>query len=103
MRAVTDDPVITSGSTGPGSWSGVGPSRTSRPGAGADDSYFSLARNILKCNTAGNDCPVNLAQRPRGQAYRRASFVQGADPSEWNIMGRLPLLQRAARRQGRNR
>ena len=61
VRAVTDDPVITSGSTGPGSWSGVGPESYRPSGAGADDSYFSLARNILKCNTTGNDCPANLA------------------------------------------
>ena len=52
-RAAADPPRTTDSLRGPGSWSGIG----TEPFA---TGTYALARHLLKCNTAGSDCPASI-------------------------------------------
>ena len=70
-RGTSENPDRTTDSQrGPGSWSGIGaePSSTGT---------YTLARHLLNCNTAGNDCPTEV----------------GAGAGVWNITGAVSFKE----------
>ena len=95
----TDDQRRTDTSTpGPGSWSGVG-SESYRPiGAKANASYFSHASHILKCNTAGVDCPediddvTGLRALAASVSYKESTLASGKSWDDYHYVNSLRVV-----------